>query len=751
MCSNEEGGGEDADTLRDNVSVSSLGQSITEQSETTLRDSTRQDASPSHHSERDNTETEDGQQTELLFLDSFRQLKRSKSIASSLKVRDGYGTGTWYRFSYWATEAWLYEFLAWLISCYCFGGIVITLLTHNGQPIPEWPFDITINALVSAMSTIMSSALLVPVSNAIGQAKWSWIVKRRRKLEDIAVYDEASRGSWGSLVLLMKKGFRDPVAFGAMITILALPIATLLQQTTVVVLEKRPLENSTATLFALNWWAEGLSTESGHPRVKDDMVMSINRGLFFDGNVSDPFLTNALRPRPQCQTGNCSFGTFESLAICSECQDITQSLKMENSTTGLECEGDKAGDYQQDCARWSLPNGHNSGWVNFGSGMLLSTNASAEPIHPRPGLSILTLTALAPCWNYTYTQRNNSYHYKACIGKDEPGSQQQKKTQAQECTLQWCVNRYESEMVNGVLQESIKSTIRSGEPTPGLMYDFSPQNSSVSYWVDLHPIKVSAGTVLGYGNIRSGLIRGKLSVHRQASELVTTYLKSELEGTTSVNDTYVKGGKPYIRRLYMAHLGKYEGTNVPRGFDMDPLFGTMALSMTSSLRTTPAGSQAQPAGDDGNATSDDYEPDEDSWDFPTHWQNISTAPDRLVPVLSVRWGWVALPAALELLTFFLLCYMVGWKSQRSLPVWKSSTLPLLLLGSEMHDGSGDNIPRHLVDMEQLAKEATIEPEIAMGRGHGPANKNLEDGWNSEATRSWNRKYSVGHSTTEVDI
>ncbi|KAK7955190.1 hypothetical protein PG988_015884 [Apiospora saccharicola] len=732
---------EDIETLHDNVSVISIGQSIAEQPETVSADSIHKADSPSPHAYDNNTETEAGQQTELLFLDNFKQLKRSNSIASSLKVRDGYGSGAWYRFSYWANEAWLYEFLAWLISCYCFGGIVITLLTHSGQPIPEWPFDITINAIVSALSTVMSSALLVPVSNAIGQAKWSWIVKERRcKLEDIAVFDEASRGGWGSLVLLMKKGLRDPVAFAAVITILALPIATLLQQNTAVVLDKRPVgNNSTATLFGLNWWAEGLITESGHPRVKDDMVMSINRGLFFDGNVSDPFLMNSLMPRPQCQTGNCTFGVFESLAICSECDDITQSLALETSSTGLECVGrnNSNPDQTQDCARWSLPNGHSSGWVTFDSGMLLSTNASTELIHPREGLPTLTLTALAPCWNKTFTQLNGTLSYQACNGEFGGNTQHPRrpKVQAQECTLQWCVNQYKSEMTNGVLQENVTSTISLGWNTSGNTYDFSPKNTSVSYYVDLFSAHPDPETIPDHDKIETGRIDGKFSVHRQATDLITAYLTSELEGFTFVNDTNVKGGiqqgKPYIRRLYMANLGTYEAPNVPRGFDMGPLFGTMALSMTTSLRTTPA-----PVRDDHNITTNDtdYQPNEDNWDFPTQWHSINTSPDRLVPVLNVRWGWIALPAALELLTFLLLCYMVGWKSQRSLPVWKSSTLPLLLLGSEMHDAGGDNIPRHIVDMEQLAKEVSIEPESAMGRAQRPAGNELEDGWSSDEAR-----------------
>lgn len=243
--------------------------------------------------------------------------------------------------------------------------------------------------------------------------------------------------------------------------------------------------------------------------------MSIDRGLFFDGNVSDPFLMSALRPRPQFQTGNCTFDVFESLAICSKCNDITRFLAMENSSTGLECGGRNSSDPHQrgDCARWSLPNGHSSGWVTFDSGMLLSTNASTELIRPREGLPILTLTALAPCWNKTFIHVNGTLYYQACLGQYGGITQYPRpKVQAQECSLQWCVHQYKSEMTNGVLRENVTSTIHLGENRTGNMCDFSPKNLSVSYYVNLNSAHPDPG------NIETGLIEGRFSVHRQATD-----------------------------------------------------------------------------------------------------------------------------------------------------------------------------------------------------------------------------------------
>ncbi|KAK6855613.1 hypothetical protein PG995_007764 [Apiospora arundinis] len=540
----------------------------------------------------------------------------------------------------------------------------------------------------------MGSSLLVPVSSTIGQSKWSWIGKRRRKLEDIAAYDEASRGPWGSLVLLLKKGPREPVSFGAVITILALSIPPFLQQTTAVVLEDRQADMANATLHGLNWWAEGLRTESGTRRVKDDMVMASNRGLFFDGNSSDPFLTGALRPRPQCPTGNCSFTAFESLAVCSECADISQFLTMHNSSSADECKSNtqKYGNYSADywsfgkvgegCARWSLPNGYSSDWLDSGSHVLMSTSSSRSPLLLRPGLSILNLTAVSPCWYFQPDAPSSRFgKFQACLREHEEA-----KTQAQECNLHW------------------------------VYVQFLPPNSSIFYLVFPGMAGIDLGRNIIYPDMEVG---------------------SELEGFTGVDDGYTTRGqigKTYVRRLYMVNPGRYKRDYNARNFDMSPMFETMALSMTTALRTP----RTQLDRADYDVTKDGFEPNDDSWDLPTVWQSIETRPIRLVPVLRVRWAWVSLPAALEILTLLLLCYMVRCDSQRRLPIWKSSTLPLILLGSEMHDAVGDNIPRHIVDMEMLAKGVSVEPDIGMGRAlQQPDQDTLEDGWASDVAGSRN--------------
>lgn len=88
-----------------------------------------------------------------------------------------------------------------LVSLLSMLAIVLVLRLHEGRPLPTWPFSITINSLVSVFATIMKATMLVPIAAGISQAKWHWF-RQLHPLNDIEVYDQASRGPWGALKLL---------------------------------------------------------------------------------------------------------------------------------------------------------------------------------------------------------------------------------------------------------------------------------------------------------------------------------------------------------------------------------------------------------------------------------------------------------------------------------------------------------------------------------------------------------------------
>ena len=99
------------------------------------------------------------------------------------------------------TDWWIKEISATLISILSLLCIVLVLRFHEGRPLPDWPFSITINSLVSIFSTIMGMTILVPLEECISQAKWHWF-QEYHPLADMDMYNRGSRGPWGALRML---------------------------------------------------------------------------------------------------------------------------------------------------------------------------------------------------------------------------------------------------------------------------------------------------------------------------------------------------------------------------------------------------------------------------------------------------------------------------------------------------------------------------------------------------------------------
>lgn len=68
------------------------------------------------------------------------------------------------KFSSTASDWWLWEVLGCLTALVALLAIIITLNAHNNRPLPNWPFSITINSLVSVLATIMKASMMGPVS-----------------------------------------------------------------------------------------------------------------------------------------------------------------------------------------------------------------------------------------------------------------------------------------------------------------------------------------------------------------------------------------------------------------------------------------------------------------------------------------------------------------------------------------------------------------------------------------------------------
>ncbi|KAF5580398.1 hypothetical protein FPANT_9354 [Fusarium pseudoanthophilum] len=91
--------------------------------------------------------------------------------------------------------------------------------------------DITLNALIAVIATIFRATIAFLALEVLAQLKWDWIAKTFRPMGDMQRYDDASRGAWGSLMLLPVVFKRQPQAILAVIVVVAsLAIGPVTQQ-----------------------------------------------------------------------------------------------------------------------------------------------------------------------------------------------------------------------------------------------------------------------------------------------------------------------------------------------------------------------------------------------------------------------------------------------------------------------------------------------------------------------------------------
>ena len=114
-------------------------------------------------------------------------------------------------------DYWKWEIVGVVGSALALMGIIIFASHFNNGPTPSWSmtvakynktFTVTMNSILSLLSTIAKICVLIPVTKGLGQLKWIWFAKRERSLRDIETFESASRGLTGSALLMWKLKFK---------------------------------------------------------------------------------------------------------------------------------------------------------------------------------------------------------------------------------------------------------------------------------------------------------------------------------------------------------------------------------------------------------------------------------------------------------------------------------------------------------------------------------------------------------------
>ncbi|KAG4430595.1 hypothetical protein IFR05_013917 [Cadophora sp. M221] len=215
------------------------------------------------------------------------------------------------------SDSWAWETLSLACCIVCCTSLATILTRSNGNDAPQLPYQISLNTLASILATAAKASLLTAVAAAMGQNKWLKLRSEKAvtRLSAVKLFDDASRGPVGALVLLLsgRRG-RALTGLGAFVVVTSVAFEAFVQQ-------------------AISYPLRVVYTPS------DDVRMPVNRKFYDDWTSNLPWLSynaeNALlgsalgalavpEGSPACPTGNCTWGPYTTLSLCSSCIDVSE-------------------------------------------------------------------------------------------------------------------------------------------------------------------------------------------------------------------------------------------------------------------------------------------------------------------------------------------------------------------------------------------------------------------------------------------
>ena len=446
---------------------------------------------------------------------------------------------------------------------------------------------------------------------------------------------------------------RHVSSLGALITVLALAINPFTQQVATYQLEQVPSSQKSTILVRFSY--------SG------DLIPSFKsaayNGLFGSGN-------NAVTP--YCPSGNCTWAPYQTLAVCSQCVDVTDVI--EYTLSDRRVQSCNFGDDNWSCL-WSLPNG-----LALNDSTILNASGTLPPMMlDNVGQSLVNFSMLG------YDEKNNPM--------------------ATECSLYWCVNTYTAIVDNTIFTERLSSSWYNATSTLPLANIPSQDN--------LYNLKDTGFGALELYNITPPTGGGKaeknvnLSIAEMEYEsLEIVWLEDYLVCNTlgilawlgpllSGNVTDDFGRSTDVMDLFYAGFAGSSAflsliTPVTISVIQD-IFDRLAQSLTTWIRTSQ------------NSTFDLGMGEA---------LGVTLASETIV---KVRWAWLALPCVLLAGTTIFLGFIISGTAKNKQGIWKSSSLALLFHGREEGSEEISKDLGHVVGMETTAEKTWVRL-VDQGRG-----------------------------------
>ena len=523
------------------------------------------------------------------------------------------------RLRWFMSDSWMLECLAMIVSILALISIGVMLGLYNGKPLSAWSHTISLNTALSTLATVMKGFMMIPIGSCLSQLKWHWYSKKKRALHDFGIFDQASRGPWGSMMLLIRLKFWHFASIGALITVLTLASDSFVQQSVGYPLLKVPQVHQAALVPYAQAYTSYLDGTYGiaNAEVTQPMMAAI-----YDGVFNSNLTRSASSIQATCPSGNCTYPAYASLAVCSHCTEVTSMLQYSETPNLLGT-----------IYTWRLPNGHEL--VNAETAI---TQINMTGTSLGDGTDSIQTFPLNSKVLDTYQSIGTLTNISIIAESDHP-QEPKNNAVAIDCTLHFCAKSYQSSALLNIYDENVSITYDKPRWT-----DFAADRSN--HFVETAQFSVPSSVfpdVVHQSLLFKINISGAAIALQRALALLTGTVMNT-SGAQQVFTTSVAQGF-YYRGLQVSN--------------MNNTVATIALALSNTIRQL---RQQKSAGSDAGSTPG-------LTARGTTWALLSH--------IEVQWLWLLLPLFMVLLATAFLALTI-WKASKSgIPSWRSSALAVM--------------------------------------------------------------------------
>ncbi|KAH8897278.1 hypothetical protein GQ53DRAFT_837938 [Thozetella sp. PMI_491] len=521
--------------------------------------------------------------------------------------------------------------------------IVTVLAVFDGHALPNLPMDITLNTLLAFLTTCTKAAFMVPVGEAVSQWKWNIFASSSpaglsgRPLADFQVLDAASRGTWGSWILIRRFKWKHFVSFAAVFSLLSIVTSPITQQ-----MIQYPTR-STAII------GDARVSISDAFDVLDQASLEIAISASQSGLSGQQDSVKAV-----CSSATCTFPKYNSLALCARVQDISKLLHVTRIPNSNSTDWTGA-------VHWNVvaDNGTTAYNASLPNGVSLSTPVAYSYLSAPMDTSIsfsndsdLGFSSVGHLY-IIYSNAGNVSYPRINRTNEAPWQ-----FQAVEVLFHMCVNTYSTAVTSGNSSTEIIVSSYSPYPVSGNLGLYNVACNYSKFGADAVACDDIHGAARGQSFFRDPSDDAhKFSVDRHLAAILSMELAQGLFATMAWDggdgDLAVHTSAEY-RSMASSIYGedwalRDVDTQMAR---LEAYYNGTAVSVTNRIRTA----------NTANYTSG------------TAWVDET--------YVHIRWAWAAFIAAQMLMSYILLAATVAWTYRLRVAIVKSSALSSMLAATD---------------------------------------------------------------------